>query len=69
MSTEPRDVGPLFGGDRPIRDSDRQLVINLLHSAHADGRLSDYDFHARMQYVYHARTFDDLVPVARDLMN
>jgi len=62
------DVGPLFGGDRPILTSDRQLVINLLIAAHADGRLPDREFSSRMNSAYHAQVFDDLVPIARDLM-
>ncbi len=68
MAFEPMDVGPLFGGDRPILDSDRQLVVNLLTAAHADGRLADWDLSMRMNGVYTARTFDDLVPLTRDLM-
>ena len=63
------DVGPLFGGDRPILESDRQLVFSLLNAAHSDGRLTDYEHVVRMTRVYHARTFDDLVPIARDLMS
>ena len=68
MYVEPTDVGPLFGGDRPILESDRQLVINLLATAQADGRIPDYELSARMTRVYNARTFDDLVPITRDLM-
>ena len=66
--SEPRDVGPLYGGDQPVLESDRQLVINLLNAARADSRLSDYDHSARMNRVYWARTFDDLIPITRDLM-
>jgi len=68
MYSEPRDVGPLFGGDQRIVESDRQLVVNLLTTAHADARLTDADFSARMSQVYAARFFDDLVPITRDLM-
>jgi hypothetical protein len=68
MSFEPTDVGPLFGGDQPVLDSDRQLVLNLLVAAKADGRLVDWDYSARVAAVYNARTFDDLVPLTRDLM-
>ncbi|MDR0284057.1 MAG: DUF1707 domain-containing protein [Propionibacteriaceae bacterium] len=68
MSSEPIDVGPLYGGDRPILDSDRQLVINLLDAARGDSRLTEYDFAARVARVRAARFFDDLVPVTRDLM-
>ena len=68
VAAEPKDVGPLFGGDRPILESDRHLVINLLSAAQADGRLQPLEYSARMTSVYHAQTFDDLVPIARDLM-
>jgi len=62
------DVGPLYGGDRPIRESDRQLVANLLTAAHADGRLTAFDLSTRMSQVYLAQYFDDLVVITRDLM-
>ena len=68
MSAEPMDVGPLFGGDQVILESDRRLVINLLTAAKADGRLTEFDFSARMGRVMAARYFDDLVPITRDLM-
>ncbi len=44
-------------------------MINLLTAAHADGRLTDWDLSARMNGVYNARTFDDLMPITRDLMS
>jgi len=69
MSFEPTDVGPLFGGDQPILETDRRLVINLLNAAQADLRLTAPDYAARMNQAYAARTFDDLVPLTRDLMN
>ena len=65
--SEPSDVGPLFGGNRPILESDRQLVINLLTAARNDSRLTDYDYSTRMGWVYSASTFDDFVPITRDL--
>ncbi|MDR2929446.1 MAG: DUF1707 domain-containing protein [Propionibacteriaceae bacterium] len=68
MSYEPMDVGPLYGGDRPILPTDRQLVVDLLTAAHADSRLTDWDFSMRMNAVNAARTFDDLIPLTRDLM-
>ncbi|MDR0782898.1 MAG: DUF1707 domain-containing protein [Propionibacteriaceae bacterium] len=68
MTAEPTDVGPLYGGDRPILESDRELVITLLGAARTDKRLSDPDYALRMSLVYAARTFDDLVPITRDLM-
>jgi len=68
MSAEPTDVGPLYGGDRPILESDRRLVANLLSTARADQRLTESDYTARMSLVYSAHTFDDLIPITRDLM-
>ncbi|MCL2737102.1 MAG: DUF1707 domain-containing protein [Propionibacteriaceae bacterium] len=68
MSAEPIDVGPLFGGDRPVLPSDRQLVITLLNAARADSRLRDADYTYRMSQVYTARVFDDLIEITRDLM-
>jgi hypothetical protein len=68
MPIEPLDVGPLFGGDQPALESDRQLVLNLLNAAYADERLGLSDFSARTERVWRARTFDDLVPLVRDLM-
>jgi hypothetical protein len=68
MSTEPRDVGPLYGGDRPILESDRRLVEDLLDAARAYRKLSPEEHTRRMVLVYQARVFDDLVPIARDLL-
>jgi len=68
MFNEPTDVGPLYGGDQAVLGSDRQLVVNLLMAAHADGRLADGDFSHRMITVQAARVFDDLVTITRDLM-
>jgi hypothetical protein len=66
--SEPRDVGPLYGGDYQVSPGDRQLVITLLTAARADGRLSAADCGVRLSAAYAARTFDDLVPLTRDLM-
>ena len=68
MGYEPIDVGPMYGGDQPALSSDRQLVADLLNAARADSRLNDYDYSMRMNLIYTARTFDDLIPLTRDLM-
>jgi hypothetical protein len=68
MPFEPDDVGPRAGGDQPAMAYDRQLVTNLLVAANAYGRLRDWDFSHRMMMVQAARTFDDLIPLTRDLM-
>jgi len=68
MPYEPTDVGPRAGGDLPASPHDRQLVVNLLVAARAVGRLMDWDFSHRMMIAQTARTFDDLIPITRDLM-
>ena len=68
MAAEPTDVGPLYGGNRPALDSDRRLVLNLLHAARADQRLAEWDYQFRVDQTHLARTFDDLIPITRDLM-
>ncbi|MFZ1409877.1 MAG: DUF1707 domain-containing protein [Micropruina sp.] len=66
--TEPSDVGPAVGGDLPVAEADRQAVINLLTAARDEGRLSPSDHDQRQQAALYARTFDDLVPLTRDLV-
>ena len=66
---EPQDVGPLYGGDLPILESDGQMVMTLLRAAHSDGRISDFEVSTRLQRAQFASTFDDLVPITRDLMS
>lgn len=65
---EPTDVGPAVGGDRTISDSDRQHVITLLTSAHAEGLLDAAERDRRLAEVQAAVIFDDLVPLTRDLV-
>jgi hypothetical protein len=65
---EPRDVGPRFGGDRPVSEVDRALVVDLLGAAAADGRLAPDDTARRRALAQRAQTFDDLIPLTRDLM-
>lgn len=66
---EPTDVGPLAGGDRTATDSDREQVVGLLWAAHAEGRLSGEDRDLRLRQAQAAVTFDDLVPLTRDLVS
>jgi hypothetical protein len=66
---EPTDVGPAAGGDRTVSDGDRQHVITLLTAAHAEGMLSVTERDRRALEAQEARTFDDLVPLTRDLVN
>ncbi|WP_432559501.1 DUF1707 SHOCT-like domain-containing protein [Granulicoccus sp. GXG6511] len=69
MSTpEPSDVGPKFGGDMRVSDSDRDQVMTVLSSAYAEGRLTKDEHDERLAAATSARTFDDLVPLTRDLV-
>jgi len=65
---EPTDVGPAVGGDLGVAESDRQHVITLLQAAHSEGHLSAYDRDRRIAEAQAAQTFDDLVPLTRDLV-
>lgn len=66
---EPTDVGPAAGGDRPVAEGDRQHVLTLLNSAHAEGVLSAAERDRRIAEARAAVTFDDLVPLTRDLVS
>lgn len=65
---EPSDVGPAVGGNLPASDSDRDHVITLLTAAHAEGRLTLAERDERIAAARVAETFDDLVPLTRDLV-
>jgi hypothetical protein len=65
---EPTDVGPAVGGDLGVAESDRQHVITLLNAAHSEGHLNAYDRDRRIESALAAQTFDDLVPLTRDLV-
>ncbi|MGI8457641.1 MAG: DUF1707 SHOCT-like domain-containing protein [Propionibacteriaceae bacterium] len=66
--TEPRDVGPVAGGNLRASDADRDQVIQVLSTAYADGRLTREEHDERLEAVMAAKTFDDLVPLTRDLV-
>lgn len=65
---EPDDVGPAHGGHLPVSDADRSLVTTLLQAAYGEGRISADEHAERMQAARTAETFDDLVPLTRDLV-
>ena len=65
---EPTDVGPAYGGDLPVAAGDRTKVLTLLDSAYAEGRLTPAEHVERTQAANLAQTFDDLVPLTRDLV-
>jgi len=66
---EPSDVGPAAGGDLTASDTDRDHVIALLTTAQAEGRLTAAERDQRIAAARTAETFDDLVPLTRDLVN
>lgn len=65
---EPRDVGPSAGGNLRASDADRDQVIQVLSTAFAEGRLTRDEHDERVEAVMSAKTFDDLVPLTRDLV-
>jgi hypothetical protein len=65
---EPSDVGPVVGGDLTAADADRDHVVALLNAAHAEGRLTAAERDQRITTARLAETFDDLVPLTRDLV-
>ena len=66
---EPSDVGPAAGGDLTASDTDRDHVIALLTAAQAEGRLTAAERDQRIAAARTAATFDDLVPLTRDLVS
>lgn len=66
---EPSDVGPAAGGDLTASDTDRDHVIALLTAAQAEGRLTAVERDQRIAAARTAETFDDLVPLTRDLVS
>lgn len=65
---EPTDVGPAFGGNLPVNDSDKTTVVTLLDTALAEGRITAAEHSERIAAAHGAETFDDLVPLTRDLV-
>ncbi len=68
-ANEPTDVGPAAGGHLPAGDADRDHVVTLLTAAHAEGRLTADERDTRISAARSAQTFDDLVPLTRDLVS
>ena len=65
---EPSNVGPIAGGDLRASDADRDQVATLLSTAYAEGRLSREEHEERIDQLMAAKTFDDLLPITRDLV-
>jgi len=58
----------MYGGHLRVSDADRQQAVRLLDAALADGRLTADDHAQRRSEARAAVTFDDIVPVTRDLV-
>jgi hypothetical protein len=65
---EPTNVGPIARGSLRASDSDREQVATLLSTAHAEGRLTREEHDERIDHLMAAKTFDDLIPITRDLV-
>jgi hypothetical protein len=65
---EPSNVGPVAGGNLRASDADRGRVANLLSTAYAEGRLTMEEHEERVGQLMAAKTFDDLIPITRDLV-
>ena len=64
---EPRNVGPIAGGHLRASDADRDQVATVLSTAYAEGRLTREEHDERIDQLMAAKTFDDLIPITRDL--
>jgi len=58
----------MAGGDMRVSDRDRDLVTQVLSTAYTEGRLTRDELAERIESAMHARTFDDLTPLTRDLV-
>lgn len=65
---EPTNVGPIAGGYLRASDADRDQVATLLSTAYAEGRLTREEHDERVDELMAAKTFDDLIPITRDLV-
>jgi hypothetical protein len=65
---EPTNVGPIAGGSLRASDADREQVATLLGTAYAEGRLTREEHDERIDHLMAAKTFDDLIPITRDLV-
>lgn len=65
---EPLDVGPIAGGHLPVQERDKAQVASLLRTAAAEGRLTQPELDDRLHGVHVATSFDDLIPLTRDLV-
>ncbi len=70
--TSPTDssVAPpgVRSGSLRASDADREQVNEVLNTAYAEGRLTREEYDERTDEVLAAKTFDDLIPITRDLV-
>lgn len=62
-----RPPTPAAGGLR-ASDEDRNQVANVLSAAYAEGRLTREEHDERLEQAMSAKTFDELIPLTRDLV-
>jgi hypothetical protein len=67
-ASEPTNVGPVAGGNLRASDADRDQVATVLSTAYAEGRLTREEHDERVDQLMAAKTFDDLIPITRDLV-
>jgi hypothetical protein len=65
---EPTNVGPIARGSLRASDADREQVATVLSTAYAEGRLTREEHDERIDQLMAAKTFDDLIPITRDLV-
>ena len=65
---EPTNVGPIASGNLRASDADREQVATVLSTAYAEGRLTIEEHDERIDQLMAAKTFDDLIPITRDLV-
>jgi Domain of unknown function (DUF1707) len=65
---EPTNVGPIAVGYLRASDADRDQVATVLSTAYAEGRLTREEHDERVDELMAAKTFDDLIPITRDLV-
>ena len=65
---EPTNVGPISDSNLRASDADRDQVAHLLSTAYAEGRLTREEHDERVEVLMAAKTFDDLIPITRDLV-
>ena len=65
---EPTNVGPIASGNLRASDADRDQVATVLSTAYAEGRLTLEEHDERIDQLMAAKTFDDLIPITRDLV-